>query len=89
VAARVRGGYRGRPGDIAAHTSAVNVLAGGKPLWSESDASAVLAQITGALAYVDTLAPRPESRRFQELRALLAAAHEAMHQRLHEHGVSH
>ena len=53
------------PDDIAAHTSAVQVLVDGSPLFSEADAMTVLDQIQGAIAYVDTLAPRPEARRFQ------------------------
>jgi hypothetical protein len=85
IAARVRGGYRGRPGDIAAHTSAVNILVGDRSLWSEPDANAVLAQINGALAYVDALALHPDPVRLQELRALLAAAHDLLHQRPHAH----
>jgi hypothetical protein len=89
IALRVRGSYRGRHGEIAAHTSAVQVIVGGKPLFVESDAMAVLEQIEGAIAYVDTLAPRPEAQRYKQLRATLESAHNRLHQRLHQQGVYH
>jgi hypothetical protein len=89
VALRVRGSYRGRVGDIAAHSSAVQVLVGDAPLFSQPDATAVLEQIEGALAYVDTIAPRPEADRFRQLRATLVAAHNRLHERMHRHGVAH
>ena len=65
IALRVRGSYHGRPDDIAAHTSAVQVLVDGSELFREPDAADVLDQIQGAIAYVDTIAPRPEARRFR------------------------
>jgi hypothetical protein len=89
VALRVRGSYRGGQGEIAAHTSAVQVIVGGKPLFVEADAMAVLGQIEGAIAYVDTLAPRPEAQRHRQLRATLERAHNRLHQRLHRQGISH
>jgi hypothetical protein len=89
VALRVRGSYHGRADDIAAHTSAVQVLVDGSPLYSELDAASVLDQIQGAIAYVDTLAPRPEVRRYRELRATLEGAYNRLHQRMHRTGVYH
>ena len=89
VALRVRGSYHGRPDDIAAHTSAVQVLVDGSELYSEADSMAVLDQIQGAIAYVDTLAPRAEARRFRELRATLESAHNRLHRRMHAAGVYH
>ncbi len=89
VALRVRGSYTGRPEQIAAHTSAVQVLVGGQGLFSQTDAMTVLEQIEGAIAYVDTLAPRPEIRRYTQLRATLESAHNRLHQRLHRAGVYH
>ena len=88
IALRVRGSYYGREGDIAAHTSSV-IVVGGKPLFVESDAVAVLEQIEGAIAYVDTLAPRPEARRYKQLRATLESAHNRLHQRMHQQGIFH
>jgi hypothetical protein len=89
IALRVRGSYYGREGDIAAHTSGVQIVVGEKPLFVESDAMAVLEQIEGAIAYVDTLAPRPEARRYRQLRATLESAHNRLHHRLHRQGVFH
>jgi hypothetical protein len=89
IALRVRGSVRGRHGDIAAHTSTVQAIVGDRPLWVEADAIAVLEQIEGALAYVDTLAPRPEAQRLKQLRATLERAHRKMHARLHHQEVLH
>ena len=89
VALRVRGSYRGTIGDIAAHSSAVQIVADDRPLFVEADATAVLEQIEGAMAYVDTLAPRPEAMRFRALRATLEGAHNRLHQRLHREGIYH
>ena len=89
VALRVRGGYYGRHGEIAAHTSAVQVIVDGTPPFVEADATAVLDQIEGAMAYIDTLAPRPEAQRFKQLRATLEAGHNRLHQRLHREGIFH
>lgn len=89
VALRVRGSYHGRHGEIAAHTSAVQVGVEGKPLFSQSDAIAVLEQIEGAMAYVDTIAPRPDALRYKQLRTTLEAAHNRLHQRMHQNGIYH
>jgi hypothetical protein len=89
IALRVRGSYYGKHGEIAAHTSAVQVLVEGKPLFSQPDAFAVLEQIEGAIAYVDTLAPRPEAAQYKKLRATLEAAHNRLHQEMHRHGIFH
>lgn len=90
IALRVRGSYRGKAGDIAAHTSAVLALVEGKPLFNETDADAVLSQIEGAMAFVDVLAPRPmDAARLRKMRATLEAAHNRLHQRMHQHGVYH
>ena len=89
IALRVRGSYYGRAGDIAAHTSAVQIVVGDRPLFIEADAMAVLGQIEGAMAYVDTIAPRPEAQRYKQLRATLERAHGRMHQRLHAQGIYH
>jgi hypothetical protein len=89
IALRVRGSLSGRPGDIAAHTSAVQIRVDGKELFSTVDAVNLLEQIEGTLAYVDTIAPRPEAQRYRQLRATLATAHNRMHGRLHAQGVAH
>jgi hypothetical protein len=89
VALRVRGSYSGEAEDIAAHTSAVQVLVGDSELFSEPDSIAVLDQIQGALAYVDTIATRPDGRRLRALRATLEGAYNRLHQRMHAAGVYH
>ena len=89
LALRVRGGYRDRKQDIAAHSSAVQVIVGGKPLFSPTDAASVLQQIEGSLAWLDTLAPRGDADRFTRMRATLASAHTRLHDRLHQQGVAH
>ena len=89
LALRVRGSYRGKQGEMAAHTSAVQVLVGDTPLFSPPDATLVLDQIQGAIAYVDTLAPRPEASRYKQLRATLETAYNQLHQRMHNAGAFH
>jgi hypothetical protein len=89
IALRVRGSLRGRPGDIAAHSSAVMVTVGDAPVFRKPDAVAVLEQIEGAIAFVDTIAARPEAMRYKALRGTLEAAHNRLHGRLHRQGVAH
>jgi hypothetical protein len=89
IALRVRGSYRGKAGEIAAHTSAVMVEVAGTPLFSPKDAIAVLEQIEGAMAYVDTIAPRPEAQRFRQMRATLESAYNRLHSRMHQAGLFH
>ena len=90
VALRVRGSYHGRPDEVAAHTSAVEVLVEGSALFSDADASVILDQIGGALAYVDTLAPRVDPRQLRRLRATLEASIGRLNKdRLHRSGGRH
>jgi hypothetical protein len=89
IALRVRGSYHGKHGEIAAHTSTIQVTVAGKPLFSKNDAMAVLEQIEGAIAYVDTIAPRPEALRYKQLRVTLEAAYNRLHYRLHQNGIFH
>lgn len=89
VALRVRGSYREQQGEIAAHTSAVQILVEDKPLFNQVDAGLVLDQIQGAIAYVDTLAPRPAAQRYKQLRATLESAYNQLHQRMHRAGIFH
>jgi hypothetical protein len=87
VALRVRGSYRRVEADVAAHTSAVQILVEGSELFSAADAINVLEQIEGAVAFVDTIATRPEAERFRQLRATLEAAHERLLGRMRAAGV--
>jgi hypothetical protein len=89
IALRVRGSYHGREDDVAAHTSAVQVLVAGRSVFSDIDAAAVLDQIQAAIAYVDTLAPVAEVRRLREFRASLEGAYGRLHERMHHAGVFH
>ena len=89
IALRVRGSHAGRAGEIAAHSSAVMVRVGGARPFQQADALAVLEQIEGALAYVDTLAPRPAARQFKQIRATIEAAHTRLHQLMHRRGIYH
>jgi hypothetical protein len=67
----------------------VQVIVENSELFSETDSMAVLDQIQGALAYVDTIAPRAEARRFRALRTTLETAYNRLHQRMHAAGVYH
>lgn len=89
VALRIRGSHRGDKSDIAAHSSCVQVRVGGQRPFQAADAMAVLEQIEGALAFVDTLAPRPEARQFKRIRASLESAHNKLHLLMHRQGIFH
>ena len=89
IAVRVRGSYRNQPEEIAAHTSAIQLLVVDNPIYSQPDAILVLEQIEGAIAYVDTLAPRPDVVRFKQLRATLESAYNRLHQQMHRNGHFH
>jgi hypothetical protein len=89
IALRVRGSYRGSQGDIAAHTSAVQLFVGDAPIFSEADAGAILDQIEGTLAYLDTLAPQSQVTKIKQMRAIIEGAYNRLHQRLHRNGVFH
>lgn len=89
IALRVRGSHRGRKTDIAAHSSCVQIRVGGRRPFQKTDAVAVLEQIEGAMAFVDTLAPRPEAQQYKRIRAALEAAHNKLHQLMHRQGVFH
>ncbi len=49
----------------------------------------MLEQIEGAIAYVDTIAPRPDAVRFKAMRATLESAYNRLHQRMHRQGLFH
>ena len=89
IALRVRGSHGGRAGEIAAHSSCVQARVAGARPFKREDAIAVLEQIEGAIAYVDTLAPRPAARRYKQIRAAIEAAHTRLHQLMHRQGIYH
>ncbi len=89
-AASQRGSYYYRPGDIAAHTSAVQVLTGDQPIFVQADAMAVAGadrrrhglRRRYARAAPGSAAPETGARDAE-------AAHNRLHQRLHTLGVFH
>ncbi|WP_245235540.1 CehA/McbA family metallohydrolase [Mesorhizobium erdmanii] len=89
LALRVRGSVDGREEDIAAHTSAVCIDVAGRPVFAATDAIAVLSQIEGSIAYLDTLAPNSSEAKQARMRAALELAHHRLHHQLHDHGVGH
>jgi hypothetical protein len=89
IAARVRGSYHETTEPVAAHTSAVQVRVGDQPLFRAVDAADILDQIQGAIAYVDTIAPRRDTRQLQRIRTTLEGAYSQLHQRLHAAGQYH
>ena len=89
IALRVRGSHGGRAGEIAAHSSCVQVRVDGARPFKRDDAIAVLEQIEGAIAFVDTLAPRPAAQQYKKIRAAIEAAHNRLHQLMHRQGIYH
>jgi hypothetical protein len=89
IALRVRGSHGGRQGEIAAHSSCVQLRVDGARPFKREEAIAVLEQIEGAIAFVDTLAPRPAARQFKKIRATIEAAHNRLHQLMHRQGIYH
>lgn len=90
IAVRVRGNYNDvEPQAIAAHTSAVQVLCGDKPVYRHEDAVEMLKQIEGAIAYVDTVASRPDADRYRKLKMTLETSYNRLHQRMHQQGHYH
>ncbi len=89
IALLVRGHYADKPEMIAAHTSPVMVEVAGTPFMSAADAATILEQIEGALAYIDTVGTRAETKRYREMRLVLTSAHRSLHNRLHSEGRFH
>ena len=89
VALRVRGSHGGRAGEIAAHSSCVQLRVAGARPFNRDDAIVVLEQIEGALAYIDTLATRSQTRQYKRARASVVAAHNRLHQLMHRQGIYH
>ena len=90
IAVRVRGTYDDKePERIAAHTSAVQVLKGDAPVYNQEDAVDMIRQIEGAIAYIDTIASRPDADRYRKMQLTLESAYNRLHQRMHQQGVFH
>lgn len=72
-----------------AHTSPVYIRVAGQELLSLPAAAYMLTLIDGAMAWVDTLATRPDPERFARTRGVFEKARARLHRRLHEHGIPH
>ncbi len=89
LALLVRGHYADRPEIIAAHSSPVMVDVAGTRVVPAADAISILDQIEGALAYLDTVGTRAETKALQRMRLVLTGAHRSLHNRLHQQGAFH
>lgn len=89
ITLRVRGSYRGRKGDIAAHSGAVQVIVGDAPVFIPDQAAEILEQIEGAKAKIETLAPTRDRPTLLGVLAELTRAHNGLHARLHRLGFNH
>ena len=89
IAILVRGHYRDQPEMIAAHSSPAMVQVKGSPFMAAADALTILEQIEGALAYIDTVGTRAETKRYKQMRLVLTSAHRELHNRMHRAGNYH
>ena len=89
LALLVRGHYADKPEIIAAHSTPVMVEVEGMPFYAAADAMTLLEQIEGALAFLDTVGTRAETRRYRQMRLVLTAAHRQLHNRMHQQGHYH
>ena len=89
LALLVRAKYEDKPEMIAAHSTPVMVEVEGSPFFAAADALTILEQIEGAMAYLDTVGTRAESKRTAEMRLLLQSAYRRLHNRMHEMGFDH
>ena len=89
LALLVRAKYEDKPEMIAAHSTPVMVEVEGSPFFAAADALTILEQIEGAMAYLDTIGTRAESKRTAEMRLLLQSAYRRLHNRMHEMGFDH
>ena len=74
---------------IAAHTSAIFVIIGGKPPFSGPDAATILDQIEGAATYVKFLGTKAREKQYKLALSALSGAHRALHNRMHSQGMFH
>jgi len=89
IALLVRGHYTDKPEIIAAHSTPVMVEVEGSPFYAAADAVTILEQIEGALAYLDTVGTRAETRAYKRMRLILEGAHRRLHNRMHQMGHYH
>ncbi len=89
IALLVRGKYDDKPEMIAAHSTPVMVEVDGSEFFAAADALTILEQIEGAMAYIDTIGTRAETKRASEMRLLLQSAYRRLHNRMHDMGFDH
>jgi len=89
LAILVRGHYPDKPEIIAAHSSPVMVEVKGSAFFAAADAVTILEQIEGAMAYLDTVGPRADTRTYKRMRLVLEGAHRRLHNRMHQMGHYH
>ena len=89
LAVLVRGHYPDKPEIVAAHSSPVMVQVEGTELLAAADAMSILEQIEGVIAYLDTLAVRPDIDTYRRMRLVLTSAHRGLHNRMHAMGYYH
>jgi hypothetical protein len=90
VALLVRASYPATGAEvIGAHTSPVMIDVVGSPFAAAADTMSILAQIEGAIAYLDTIAPQQDAATHKRLRLILTSAHRRLHNRMHAAGVFH
>jgi hypothetical protein len=89
LALLVRGHYPDQPEIVAAHSTPVMVDVEGLPFRAAADAVTILEQIEGAMAYLDTVGTRAETRAYKRMRLVLEAAHRSIHNRMHAQGQYH
>jgi len=89
IALRVFGKYPDHGEIVAAHTSAVMAEVDGKPPYDHMDAMSILDQIEGATAFVKTIAPKGDERRYAEVLSGLTSAHRKLHNMMHKNNVFH
>lgn len=89
LALLVRGHYDDKPEIITAHSSPVMVEVKGTPFFPAADAVTILEQIEGAIAFLDTVGTRADSKAYRRMRLVLTAAHRDIHNRMHTMGHFH
>ena len=89
VALLVRGHYSDKPEIIAAHSTPVMIEVKGSPFFAAADAVTILEQIEGALAYLDTVGTRAETRAYRRMQLRLTSIHRGLHNRMHQLGRYH
>ena len=76
------------PGKVA-HTSPIYVVVPGQEVFSPPAAAYFLTLIDGAQTWVENLAIRPDSERYEKIRRLFVDARAELHRRMHQQGIAH